>query len=64
MEALAELLGMESQELIRLFIVGALLSVGVFSMRVVFKMAKSMVKIGCFASILVLAAIYLLSILG
>lgn len=57
-------LNMETAELTRLAIIGVVLLVGLFFARLAFKLTASLMRIGCLAIFLIVAAIALLQMFG
>lgn len=58
------LLNMETAELTRLVIIAVVLLVGLFLARLAFKLTASLMRIGCLAVFLIVAAIALMQMLG
>ncbi len=57
-------LNMETAELTRLVVVGVVLLVGLFLARMAFKLTASLMRIGCLAIFLIVAAIALMQMFG
>lgn len=57
-------LNMETAELTRLVIIAVVLLVGLFFARMAFKLTASLMRIGCLAIFLIVAAIALLQMFG
>lgn len=57
-------LNMETAELTRLVVIGAVLLVGLFMARLAFKLTASLMRIGCLAIFLIVAAIALMQMFG
>jgi hypothetical protein len=58
------LLNMETAELTRLVIIAVVLLVGLFLARLAFKLTASLMRIGCLAIFLIVAAIALMQMFG
>jgi hypothetical protein len=58
------LLNLETAELTRLVIIAVVLLVGLFLARLAFKLTASLMRIGCLAIFLIVAAIALMQMLG
>ena len=58
------LLNMETAELTRLVIIALVLLVGLFLARLAFKLTASLMRIGCLAVFLIVAAIALMQMFG
>ncbi len=58
------LLNMETAELTRLVIIAVVLLVGLFLARMAFKLTASLMRLGCLAIFLIVAAIALMQMLG
>lgn len=58
------ILNMESAELTRLIVIAAVLLVGLFLARLAFKLTASLMRIGCLAVFLIVAAIALMQMFG
>lgn len=58
------LLNMETAELTRLVIIAVVLLVGLFLARLAFKLTASLMRIGCLAVFLIVAAIALMQMFG
>lgn len=58
------LLNMETAELTRLVIIAVVLLVGLFLARMAFKLTASLMRLGCLAIFLIVAAIALMQMFG
>ena len=64
MDSLAQMLGLAPAELTQIIVVGVLLLIGIVALKVVFKLAASIIRIGCGLSIAIIAGLYLLNLLN
>lgn len=64
MDALAEVLGLAAGDLVQLIILGGILLVALLILRVVFRLTATLFRVGCFGILLILAAIFVLRVLG
>lgn len=64
MDAFSGVLGLNTAELTQLLILGVVLLVGLFVLRVAFKLTATLFRVGCFGILLIVAAVYILRLLG
>jgi hypothetical protein len=64
MESLASLLGITPEALLTILVVGGVLLVVLFVLRMAFKMTARLLRLGCLLIILVVGAIFAFSWLG
>jgi hypothetical protein len=64
MDALSGLVGLNTAELTQLIILAAVLVVGLFVLRVAFRLTATLFRVGCFGILLIVAAVYLFNLLG
>ena len=64
MDALSQLVGLAPQQLTQLIILAAVLMVGLFLLRFFLKLTATLFRVGCFGVLLILAAVYVLSLLN
>ncbi len=64
MDALAQLVGISSQELMELVILALVLLGGLFLLRLVFKLTAAVFRLGCLGILLLITAVYLLRLTG
>ncbi len=64
MDALAQLVGISSQELMELVILTLVLLGGLFLLRLVFKLTAAVFRLGCLGILLLITAVYLLRLTG
>ncbi len=57
-------LGLSSGELTQLIVLGAALLVGLFLLRMVFKLTATLFRVGCFAVLFIVAAVFVLNLLN
>ena len=57
-------LGLSAGELTRLIVLGAALLVGLFLLRVVFKLTATLFRVGCLAILFIVAAVFVLNLLN
>ena len=62
MDALSELIGLTSQELIQLVIVGIILLVGLFILRAAFKLTATLLRLGCIGIVIIVALMFALQV--
>lgn len=60
MDSLLETIGLTSGELTQLIVLAGILIVGLFLARVALKLTAALFRIGCFAVILIVAAVFAL----
>ncbi|MCL4867404.1 MAG: hypothetical protein KJ063_00415 [Anaerolineae bacterium] len=64
MEAITDLIGLTNAEFVRLVVVGVLLLIALAAVRVLFKLTKTAVQIGCVLIVVVVGAIFFLTVLS
>lgn len=64
MEGLAELLGVSGAQLTQLIMLAVVLFIGLVLLRVFLKLTATLFRIGCFGIILLVTAVYVLSLLS
>ena len=64
MEAFLETLNLNSEEIIQILIIGVMILVGFVALKVIFKLAMSVVKIGCGVTIAIVVGLFVLNMLG
>ena len=64
MDGLLGSLGLTTAELTQLIFLGVVLLIGLFVLRVAFKLTATLFRIGCFGIILIVAAVYILNLLS
>ncbi len=64
MDSLAQLIGLAPAELTQIAVVAVLLLIGVIALKFIFKLAASMIRIGCGVSVLIVGGLYLLNLLN
>ncbi|MCA9972278.1 MAG: hypothetical protein KC425_18780 [Anaerolineales bacterium] len=64
MENLSQLVGLAPEQLTQLLILAVVLIVGLFVLRVFLKLTATLFRLGCFVVLLIVAAVYVLSLLG
>jgi hypothetical protein len=64
MEALLEFVGLNSAEFTRIVVLGIVLLVLLLVGRVALKLTATLFKVGCFTILLIVGAIYLISIMA
>jgi len=64
MESIAQLIGLSVAELTQLLMLAAVLLVGLFILRAVMKLTAAIFRMGCLAILFIVAAVFLLQVLG
>jgi len=64
MDGIAQLVGVDVAQLTQLLTLGVILLVGLFVLRTVFKLTAAIFRIGCFGIIFIVAAVFILQLLG
>ncbi len=64
MDGIAQLVGVSTQELTQLLTLVVILVIGWFLLRLFLKLTAAVFRMGCFGIILVVAAVYVLQLLG
>lgn len=64
MSELLNAIGLASGEVTRLIILAVVLLVGLFLLRVVFKLTATLFRVGCFAILFIVAAMFVLNLLN
>ena len=64
MEELAQLIGLTAEELTQLLTIGIVLVILLMVGRAALKLTAALFKMGCFAIILIVGAVYLLNVLS
>ena len=64
MESLLASLGLTMGELIGIAILAAALLVGLFLLRMLFRLTKNLFRLGCFVILLLVAAVFVLRFVG
>ena len=64
MDALLQTMGLTSAEMVQFVALGLILLVGLVVLRVIFRMTAALFRVGCFAALLLLAAVLALSMFG
>lgn len=64
MESVSQLVGLAPQQLTQLIMLAVVLVAGLVVLRVFLKLTATLFRVGCFAVLLIVAAVYVLSLLG
>ena len=64
MNELLNSIGLASGEVAQLIILAAVLLVGLFLLRVLFKLTATLFRVGCFAILFIVAAVFVLNLLN
>ncbi|MFQ5400068.1 MAG: hypothetical protein ACE5E7_10770 [Anaerolineae bacterium] len=64
MDAILNSIGLTSGELSQLVVLGVILLVGLFLLRIVFKLTATLFRVGCFAILFIVAAVFILNLLN
>lgn len=62
MESIAQLIGISVAQLTQLATIAAALLVGLFLLRVAFKLTASLLRIGCIGIVMIIAVVFLLQL--
>ncbi|MCP4425091.1 MAG: hypothetical protein GY803_11395 [Chloroflexi bacterium] len=64
MSELLASLGLTSGELTQLITLGVILLIGLFLARMLFKLTATLFRVGCFAALFIVAAVFVLNLLN
>jgi hypothetical protein len=64
MDELLNTIGLASGELTQIVIVAVVLLVGLFLLRVLFKLTATLFRVGCFAVLFIVAAVFVMNLLN
>jgi hypothetical protein len=64
MDELLNSIGLASGEVTQLIILAVVLLVGLFLLRVLFKLTATLFRVGCFAILFIVAAVFVLNLLN
>jgi hypothetical protein len=64
MDELLNTIGLASGELTQIVIVAVVLLVGLFLLRVLFKLTATLFRVGCFAILFIVAAVFVMNLLN
>ena len=59
MEAFPQILGLTGQEIVQLAILTAVLLVGLFLLRLAFRLTATLLRIGCFGIVIIIALVFM-----